>query len=442
MSGAAGGVAIRVAVQCAGRLRRECLAACVDAMADLTVVGRVAEAAGVLPLCELQRPDVLLTDAGATPGRNVGMYRLLRDRLPTVRVVVIYERLTAEELAELREAGVAAAVPHAHGLNSVLSVLRRQVAHPPPAAGSASALTDRQREILLLLASGHSAAEIADLLDISAATVESHKQRVYRKLHVTRAAEAVVRAASLGIVDGRRGPNGFDPQRLAVAEPGRLPVTLVVGDPGPVTDRVQATLIANRLPVVREPGPPPVSPMHWPRWHRGSILRVLVNPTARHWNAVAPTGHAPVVVYDATGPDPDLALQQGAAAVLHANDIAHQLVPVLTLVNRGYAVMPATVAEPLAEAARVRTAEPASRVPTLTPRELDILRCIGRSDTVRQTAAKLGIAVKTVENAQVHLFRKLGVHNRAAALTAAYALGLLHPSDVVVPDVVVAPRAR
>lgn len=433
ISGAAGGVAIRVAVQCAGRLRRESLAACVDAMADLTVVGRVAEAAGVLPLCELQRPDVLLADAGATPGKNAGTYRLLRDRLPAVRVVIIYERLTADELAELREAGVAAAVPHAHGLNSVLSVLRRQVAHPPPAAGSATALTDRQREILLLLASGHSAAEIAELLDISAATVESHKQRVYRKLHVTRASEAVVRAAALGIVDGRRAPNGPAQHPIGVPEPGRPPVTLIIGDRSPLTDRVQATMIAHGLAVVREPGAAPANPMHWTRWHRGPVLRVLVNPTARHWNAIGPAAHAPVVVYDAAGGDPAQSLHHGAGAMLHANDVTQQLVPVLTLVNRGYAVLPSAVAEPLAEAARVRTAETSGRVPTLTPRELDILRCIGHSDTVRQTAGKLGIAVKTVENAQVHLFRKLGVHNRAAALTAAYALGLLHPTDEVPP---------
>jgi DNA-binding CsgD family transcriptional regulator len=37
--------------------------------------------------------------------------------------------------------------------------------------------------------------------------------------------------------------------------------------------------------------------------------------------------------------------------------------------------------------------------------------------------------VKTVENAQGHLFRKLGVHNRASALATAYALGLLQPLE-------------
>jgi DNA-binding NarL/FixJ family response regulator len=433
MNGAASGAAIRVAVQCAGRLRRETLAGCVDAMADLTVVGRVAEATGVLPLCDLQRPDVLLADAGATPGKNAGTYRLLRERLPAVRVIVIYERLTADELAELREAGVAAAVPHAHGLNSVLSVVRRQVANGAPTAGAANALTDRQREILLLLASGHSAAEIAELLSISTATVESHKQRVYRKLNVTRAAQAVIRAAALGIVDGRSAPTGPGPHPLSTQEPGRELLAVVVGEPGPLTDRVLTTLITHRLPVVREHCPRPVAQVHWLRWHRGPVIRILINPTARHWGVAATIGQTPVVVHDGAGrDDPITALQYGAVAVLHADDVGSQLVPTLSLVNRGYAVMPGSAAEPLMDAARVRTAELSSRSPTLTPRELDILRCIGRSDTVRQTAGKLGIAVKTVENAQVHLFRKLGVHNRAAALTAAYALGLLHPAETAV----------
>ena len=67
--------------------------------------------------------------------------------------------------------------------------------------------------------------------------------------------------------------------------------------------------------------------------------------------------------------------------------------------------------------------------PTLTAREYDILKSIGRSLTVRQTARTLGIAVKTVENTQGHLFRKLGVHNRVEALTAAYSLRLLQPGS-------------
>jgi DNA-binding NarL/FixJ family response regulator len=61
----------------------------------------------------------------------------------------------------------------------------------------------------------------------------------------------------------------------------------------------------------------------------------------------------------------------------------------------------------------------------LTSRELDILRSIARGDSVRQTASSLGISVKTVENTQARLFRKLGVRNRAEALLVAYELGVV-----------------
>jgi DNA-binding NarL/FixJ family response regulator len=68
---------------------------------------------------------------------------------------------------------------------------------------------------------------------------------------------------------------------------------------------------------------------------------------------------------------------------------------------------------------------PAHAMPELTARECDILRSIASGHTVRQTARQLGIAEKTVENTQGHLFRKLGARNRAGALSAAHALGLL-----------------
>lgn len=61
----------------------------------------------------------------------------------------------------------------------------------------------------------------------------------------------------------------------------------------------------------------------------------------------------------------------------------------------------------------------------LTARESDILTSISLGHTVRQTAQSLGIAPKTVENTQARLFSKLGVRNRAGALAAGYALGLL-----------------
>lgn len=120
----------------------------------------------------------------------------------------------------------------------------------------------------------------------------------------------------------------------------------------------------------------------------------------------------------------------GGAALLTVDHVEDYLVPVLMLVTHGYLVMDRSIARPFeADPSRLRFAEPELRKPTLTAREFDILSAIGLSLTIRQTARRLGIAVKTVENTQVHLFRKLGVHSRAEALAAAYSLGLLRPDS-------------
>jgi DNA-binding CsgD family transcriptional regulator len=77
---------------------------------------------------------------------------------------------------------------------------------------------------------------------------------------------------------------------------------------------------------------------------------------------------------------------------------------------------------------------PTPAMPKLTPREFDILGSIARGHTIRQTARMLGIAVKTVENTQARLFRKLGVRNRMEALTIADALGLIDRAIVPVDE--------
>jgi DNA-binding CsgD family transcriptional regulator len=67
----------------------------------------------------------------------------------------------------------------------------------------------------------------------------------------------------------------------------------------------------------------------------------------------------------------------------------------------------------------------ARALPKLSLREAEILHSIARGQTLRQTARDLRIAVKTVENTQSRLFRKLGVRNRAGALATSYSMGLL-----------------
>ena len=70
----------------------------------------------------------------------------------------------------------------------------------------------------------------------------------------------------------------------------------------------------------------------------------------------------------------------------------------------------------------------ASSVPDtidLSPREREIVESIDRGESVKQTAHRLGISPRTVDNTQRILFRKLSARNRAQAVARAHALGLI-----------------
>lgn len=74
------------------------------------------------------------------------------------------------------------------------------IAGLPPGPGPASALTDREAEVLSYLADGWSNEEIADRLGIGVRTVRFHLDRIYRKLGVGRRTEAVREAVTRGFL--------------------------------------------------------------------------------------------------------------------------------------------------------------------------------------------------------------------------------------------------
>jgi DNA-binding NarL/FixJ family response regulator len=110
--------------------------------------------------------------------------------------------------------------------------------------------------------------------------------------------------------------------------------------------------------------------------------------------------------------------------VLSAHDEPEELVAAIAAVAAGDTLLSPRQVRCVSEAARGRRRD-SGPVDPLTGRELDILLSIDRGETVKQTARSLGISAKTVENLQSRLFRKLGVRNRAQAVSRAHALGLL-----------------
>lgn len=149
-------------------------------------------------------------------------------------------------------------------------------------------------------------------------------------------------------------------------------------------------------------------------------VTVLVDPDAEHWSAA--DGTAVVVVTSDEQLDPVAAIRRGADAVIDADDAVIHLPDVVATVQRGGAVLTPEQARALVDLVR-RNGDPEGL--RLTRREVDIMRSVIDGDSVKQTARRLGIAQKTVENLQSRLFKKLGVRNRAQAVAKVHQLGLL-----------------
>lgn len=288
-------------------------------------------------------------------------------------------------------------------------------------------LTQREMMIIYLMSAGHTASEIAKLLELRPRTVENHKRSIYEKLGVGSQSHAVAKAIWLGLLQPgppptppRRGPG---PQQQA-GEPGRALLAVLLGSSGKIRDEAAQLLISEGVPLLVVVKREELIPDHWLWWQRGPIVVVLVDPEPEDWPITIALGAPTVLIRSRDVPDEVAvadAFARQASGVVAWDDIAAGLAPTLHAVAQGLLVMSWGYAGALLKWAPA----PSLTMPELTARECDIIGSIARGHTIRQTARTLGIAVKTVENTQARLFRKLGVRNRTEALTTADALGLI-----------------
>ncbi|KOG25670.1 MULTISPECIES: response regulator [Streptomyces] len=137
---------------------------------------------------------------------------------------------------------------------------------------------------------------------------------------------------------------------------------------------------------------------------RGSRSRVLVLTT-----------------YD-TDTDTLPAIEAGATGYLLKDALLEELLAAVRAAAEGYAVLSPAVASRLVSAAR----GPAAPVDeTLSAREREVLTLVARGTSNRRIAAELFISEATVKTHLTHIYGKLGVNDRAAAVAAGYDQGIL-----------------
>lgn len=202
------------------QLVRAGLRSLLQSFADVSVLAECGDGHEALALVDRHQPDVLLLDI-TLPGLNgLEVARRVPKLSPRTRVLILSMHAGAEYVAQALRAGVAgylikdSAVDELkvaldalqRGRNYLSTAISQSVVSGflDPAGGGAqselSVLTPRQREILQLIAEGHSTREIAARLGLSIKTVESHRSQLMDRLGIRDVSGLVRFAIRAGLV--------------------------------------------------------------------------------------------------------------------------------------------------------------------------------------------------------------------------------------------------
>jgi DNA-binding NarL/FixJ family response regulator len=200
---------------------REMLVEILQLDANYELVGEAGDGQSAVALCLKVKPDVAILDA-KLPGLNgVDILRRISKKLPEMRVLVFSGHENPVLVREMLEAGAHGFVEKTAGLfefkkgletianggtyfGPAVAALLRNVVANPVTSGAADLLTDREREILQLVAESHSTKEIAAKLSISVKTVDNHRTNLMRKLNLHDVASLTRYALDVGLIEQKK----------------------------------------------------------------------------------------------------------------------------------------------------------------------------------------------------------------------------------------------
>lgn len=193
---------------------RQCLARIIDAAPGCTCVCICASAEEGLVQIPRHRPDVVLMDIHLPGESGIACTARLRQTMPQLQVIMLTVYKDIKMIFQALKAGACGYVLKRSDESEILEAIKEVRSGGAPmtsevarmvvrsfqsplsgddSLGGKNHLTDRELEILALVAKGHSNKEIGAILNISAATVARHLVNIFEKLHVRCRTEAAAR---------------------------------------------------------------------------------------------------------------------------------------------------------------------------------------------------------------------------------------------------------
>jgi DNA-binding NarL/FixJ family response regulator len=202
-------------------LMREGLAVLINSHPCMEVVGNASDGDEALTQAALTKPDLVLMDVSMPVLNGIEATRLLKRELPSLKVLALTAYDNHVYLRQLMAAGASGYVLKRTAAKSLIDAIEAVAAggtYLEPGMADAPegeavpgnalrgeirrlTLTEREQEVLTLVAKGHTNKEISSHLGISVKTVEVHKSNIMSKLGLKNRADVVRYALTLGWLD-------------------------------------------------------------------------------------------------------------------------------------------------------------------------------------------------------------------------------------------------
>jgi DNA-binding NarL/FixJ family response regulator len=197
---------------------REGIRALLTAAPDVKVEGEARTGREAIDLAVSLQPDIILMDIAMPDLGGLEATIEIRRLAPSVRVVVLSQYGDREYVQRFLKAGVSGYILKSSAgadlLAAIRAVVRGGLALDPTVARDAlqngsegeatadlyDALTDREKQVLKLVAEGHSNKDVAALLNISVKTAMSHREHLMEKLRLHNRTELVRYALKRGVI--------------------------------------------------------------------------------------------------------------------------------------------------------------------------------------------------------------------------------------------------
>jgi DNA-binding NarL/FixJ family response regulator len=190
---------------------RKGLAALVNAEPDLKLVAEASNGKEAIEAFRFHKPDVTLMDIQMPKVDGIEAISAIRSEFPDARIIVLTTYSGDAQVVRALKAGARAYVLKGHVVDELLDTIRAvhsgKKRIPPEVAAELAdhatddSLTEREIDVLRLIAAGNSNKQIADHLTISEATVKSHVGNILSKLSANDRAHAVTIGLKRGIFE-------------------------------------------------------------------------------------------------------------------------------------------------------------------------------------------------------------------------------------------------